>query len=1442
MKPPVETEQGEEPVQKSNGNVKGNGNVNGHAKNEEPPEILEVPEGLDREPTTDDKSSKGSSTAKGGKRKKISLRDNATFSWRDVGGWDASATDNEVKSEVTKLLKQIEYYVVDHFYGDLYWNTSLMFGTCFFAWLVARLGGGFLSLGLVLLVTNSVYRVEFRRFNRNVRDDMQRVAASNRLETSLESMEWMNSFLAKFWVIYMPALSEQVIYIANEVLKDQAPGFGIEKLSLDEFTLGTKAPRVDSVQSFTKKGQDHIEMIWKFSFAPNDTDDMTKNEIKRKIDPKVALGVTVGKAFISKSMPILVEDMSLKGRMRVTLKLTDTFPHVKLVSIQFLEAPQIDYKLKPVGGDTLGIDVMSFIPGLSSLVKSIIHANLGPMLYAPNSLDIDVEDMVAQQSNDSNGILAVTIKRMTNLKVSSEDASKKLTINPYLELNLLNNTNEDATQRTFIKKDTDNPVFLETKFLLVNQLENNFLKLSAYNLLPDKKDDEIIGATDFGLETLLQNPTHTGLTKSLIEGGKTVGKVEMDVRYYPAVPPLILDDGTKEIVTDSEIGIMKITLHEARKLDTSRSSYGLLNPYALIVVNGVVVKQCRMLRKTNEPSWDQTIEAFVTRQSETFVEIVIKDAAEDIRVGELNSNLQDLIFETSRGQKWFKCPKESEHGENPEIRVTATWKSLPMMNDGVIDTPFQLPIGGLRLHLRDATDLINLESVGEVDPYVRVLIDGKLVGKTAILDNTVNPIFNSVLFLPVSNENQHVLLEIMDQEVETKDRSLGTAAVHVNDFLKRNKEGFLLGYDGSDKVLEQEISYQGKSKGVLKYSVSFIPTIPVMSQSELDILKDKAVLERTRKMKELREKEDNEELMRKFPDTYELVEVDDAKIVSTSDKVHMPLEKALQYNAGAMVVHILGGHLSRPGLLIHTIFDDHTQPAGLSPRNLTKDVSSPSFAKAFIRDLQYSKLIFRLSDKMDVTHTKQVVAEREFKTINLLKESYDKPITVKMDKGNSIQIRLEFAPTPAKLAPLDTVLDVGIVKLEVISAENLKAVDSNGKSDPLATIKVDGVEVLRTDKKRKNLNPTWNESAVFPLLSRSRDIVLLEVCDWDLTHDEELLGSANLDLTSLPPNQPTEFKVNLNTQGTVNLRATFQPQYIRPLLNNKSGLPLDLKGVAGKPLELAGAVGGVGAAGVGAVGEVATGGLEVAGNAAKSGVEAVGSAVDKVGSAFKFGRSKKSKSNDDNDTSSESSGALESKAAVAAIAAPAIAADTTTSEKSSVHTGSPSKSTADVTTDSSYLPPPPKSRIGQLRSSGDYVRGHSRSSSSQTDASSIAPSINGSDPIPGRITIILAKGFDASSIFVKTHLKTSSREKEISKTRTAKKNKEDGSYSWSESCPFRSTSSGELLITVKEHHTLGKDHELGTATIQLTEIAGRIDDLQLPIGDGELLVNVRYGA
>ncbi|CAH2351101.1 tricalbin-3 [[Candida] railenensis] len=1365
---------------------------------------------------------------------KVSIRGASTFSWRNVGSWNAGGNSDKKKS--LEIVHRVETYIIDHLYGDWYWNTAIMLGTCYFCWLIGRIGGGILSLGFVLLFTQSVYRQEIRRFNRNIRDDLTRSEGINRLDNELETMEWLNSFLDKFWVIYMPALSETVLYQTNEILKDLAPGYGIEKLKLNEFTLGSKAPRVDSIKSYTRKGHDHIEMDWAFSFAPNDTDDMTKNEIKKKINPKVALGVTIGKAFISKEFPILVEDQTFKGRMNIKLKLNQNFPHVKTVEVQFLEPPTIDYSLKPVGGDTLGIDVMSFIPGLSNIVMTLIHGTLRPMFYAPNSFVVDVEELMASFNNDSIGCAVVTVKRAENLKLATSGKKTKAnSFNPYVQLKVENNP--DIEERTKTKKSINDPIFMETKFILINALEGNHLNFNVFDLIPDKPDDQLIGTVQFPLADLLQEDEHMGVVKNIMESGKVVGKLEFNLKWFPTLAPKVLEDGTKEAITDSEVGILKLNLHEARDLDLSDTAVGLLNPYAEIYINNELLKSCRQLIATNEPSWEQTLEALITEQSHTTVQVLVKDSANDTIVGALNSNLQDLIFETSRGQQWMKMPstdKVSGHGIQSNFRITAQWKALGM-HDDKIGTFRDASIGGLRVHLRSASDVINLESVGKVDPYIRCIMNGNLRARTATLANTLDPHFNAVYFFPVANEHQHILLQLMDAEDDGKDRPLGSCAINVYDFLKKSSDGHYLAYDGSNEVLEQPILYNGDKHGYLSYSVSFIPTLPVYSMDQRKN-KDKYLKSiEEKKADEAKKLAEDEKTYKEHPNEYEWVAIGDEDIIDDAPKLDVPLEKAIKYRSGNIVCHLLGGTFDKPDVYVHTLFDDHAYPAGVSDKSSGRNLKNPSLAECFIRDLPNSKVIFRLGNKVEINSEKEVLVEKTFDTINLLERSYAKPITLNLNTKNTVKVQFEYIPSPVKLAPLDTILDVGYIKIDLLGADNLPSVDSNGKSDPLCVVKLDGVEVFKTNKKRRTLDPVWNEAVEIPVQSRSRQVIMLEVYDWDLTHDDELLGRAVLDLSTIDPNESTPFKADLDKQGRVNLRVTFKPDYIRPKLSTTTGLQIDLNKVGDVPLQAVG-----GAANI--AGNVAGGGIGLASDTITKG----GSFIKGLGRGSKKSKDKKSDKSDkseksadttanggDADTSfSDVNSSQTEQNESNSDDSPKKSANQYANELQSLRSGQtqPSVHGAAPNILPELLPPPQRPNVGGV--------GHTRNSSSFTDNSSFIGN-EGTSSIPGRVNIIGGKGLPSGNIEVKVSLQNSEKEKDIFKTR-AGKNDKNGVINWNESIPFKSTSDATLVFHVREKHSFGKNKELGAATLPLSEVLNHSEDKHLAVGSGSITVNVRY--
>lgn len=1354
------------------------------------------------------------------------------FNWRVIGLWDAIETDSDRLKTLAAAAKT-EAYVMDHLYGDWVRNTVIPIGVCFFSWALARTGFSFLWLIVVLLSAASVYTAEFRRFNRNVRDNLTRISAANRLEDEYETMEWLNSFLAKFWVIYMPTLSEMVKYQTNEVLKDSAPGFGIEALSLDEFTLGNKAPRVDSIKSYTRKGNDHIEMDWAFSFTPNDTDDMTKNEIKKKINPKVALGVTVGKAFILKSLPILVEDMSFTGKMNIKLKLTENFPHVKMVSVQFLEPPVIDYALKPVGGDTFGLDIMTFIPGLSSFVNNLIHSNLRPMLYAPNSLDIDVEEIMAQQSNDSIGLLSVNVKRVIDLRSSGEVEDNKF--NPYVQLRLSNNA--ELCERTKVKKDTALPVFLETKNLLVNSLEGNHLIFDVFHMIPDKKDDLHLGILEVPLVDLLQSEIQLGVVKNLFDSGRVVGKIEYDLNWHPGLKHVTLDDGTKEEYIDVQTGIMKLSLYSAVDLDLTRSVLGILNPYAEVFVNDKLVKTSRRLRKTNEPDFGVSFESLVTEQARTQIQVLVKDSVDDAVIGRLDTNLQDLIFETSRGQQWITAPSVSEGGRPCKFRIGAKWRAINV-DDEQVEIQKNASIGGLKLHLIKATGLKNLEAVGNVDPYVKIIQDGKLKGRTCVIAKTSDPVFNNVFYLPVANEHQHILLDIFDAEPEGKDRHLGSSAVAVKDFLKKNEEGFYLGYNGEEDVIEQPVLYNGGYCGTFYFRVSFIPTIPIYTHAQLENFDEYLELKRKNEEIERKQAEADEELFKKNPTLYEWVEMED-DIVGEAPKSKLSLEDCIKSRSGNVVVHILHGSFNKPDNYVHVLFDDQAFPSVVTPKVETRTLTSSTVGEGFVRDLPNSKIVFRLSKVPEAIEERDVIVEKIFGTLDLLKNAYSKPTVVKIDQYNSVKVQLEFVPLSAEVEPMDTVLDVGHVKLDLVGAEHLAAADKNGKSDPFCMVKLNGVEIHRTDKKRKTLDPTWDDSVDFPMLSRSRDVLMLEVYDWDLTHDSRLLGRAHLDLSSLPPNELTPFQAQLDTLGTVNLRATFRPEFIRPKLSKKGGLPIDLTGVVG-------AVGGVGGAvvgGVGGVGGAVVGGATgLAGNAVGSGVGAVSDGLTK-GTGFLKGFGKKKGANPDRTADYDTSMASD---LVSVVSHQTARTSTTVSKKGQM------KPSTNHSLERARSPLPQEAArgresidalpniVGDLLPPPQRPTGpsHMRNVSGTSDVSSFTLTVFGANSIPGRVNIVSAEGFKSATLEIKATLSTLEKTKDVYKTRASKAT--GGVYNWSESFVFKAGPEAILLFTMREHHSFGRNVVVGSGQISLLDYVNTDDTITVPVADGLITVHLRY--
>lgn len=121
---------------------------------------------------------------------------------------------------------------------------------------------------MCLLVTFN--RITTHRFDRHARDDIQReLIRARSLEQDVEPVEWLNSFLQEFWLIFEPVLSAYVIENIDTYLVDYLPGF-LDSVRLTTFTLGSKPFRVENVKTIHETAPDTVVGLLELHFVALD--------------------------------------------------------------------------------------------------------------------------------------------------------------------------------------------------------------------------------------------------------------------------------------------------------------------------------------------------------------------------------------------------------------------------------------------------------------------------------------------------------------------------------------------------------------------------------------------------------------------------------------------------------------------------------------------------------------------------------------------------------------------------------------------------------------------------------------------------------------------------------------------------------------------------------------------------------------------------------------------------------------------------------------------------------------------------------------------------------------------------------------------------------------------------------------------------------------------
>lgn len=1260
-----------------------------------------------------------------------------------------------------------------------------------------------------MAICATYYRTSIRRVRRNFRDDITRELALKKLDTDVESLEWINSFMTKFWPIYQPVLAQTVINSVDQVLSSATPAF-LDSLKLKTFTLGSKPPRMEHVKTYPKAEDDVVMMDWKFSFTPNDTADMTTLQIKNKINPKVVLEIRVGKAMISKGLDVIVEDMAFSGIMRLKIKLQIPFPHVEKIEMCFLEKPTIDYVCKPLGGDTFGFDI-NFIPGLEGFILDQIHGNLSPMMYAPNVFPIEVAKMLAGTPVDQAiGVVAITLHGAQGLKNPDNFSG---TPDPYAVVTL--NRRAPLAQTKTIKEDA-NPRWNETHYVIVTSF-NDTLDIQVFDYNEFRKDREL-GVASFPLESFQDITDYENERLELRHDGKARGVLNCDIRFFPVLEATKLPNGTEEPPPESNTGILRFTVEQAKDLDGTKSLVGLLNPYASLLLNGKDIHQTKKLKRTNNPIWDNgSKEILITDRKNAKLGVVIKDDREiagDQVIGNYQIKLDDMLDLMKKGQDWYNLAGV----KTGRAKMMAQWKPVAISGIGAGTGGYVIPIGVMRLHFKCAKDLRNFETLGKSDPYVRVVMSGIERARTVTFKNNLNPEWDEVLYVPVHSPRERLQLDVMDAENMGRDRSLGLVEIFSGDFMSQDEETGEWKKNDAKALREDGLRLHGKgiAKGVLSYTVAFYPCLNIADPEDEQEQPDpstqpKKSLDVPRssdpgRLPSLEGKyngekgdPDREPTTPRTPTTPSMpASPRKSRDEKLPPKVFLSPQELLRHDSGLIIFKLMEADLPRSHTRIEVFVDDMAFPSYTSSVAKQRKNQFDEIGDCFIRELEFSKLTIKVcerSEKQEGGNKQHTLARLTGNTLDTLKQCLvsvstnsrmchlarqeeetnclqNNPTTLKMkdDEGKvySVKVSLKYVPVQMQLDPSESINNMGNLRVDVLDAQDLPSADSNGKSDPYVKFELNGQEVFKTKVQKKTLHPAWNEFFEVPVSSRTAAKFKATVWDWDFADKPDYLGATDVNLDQLDPFKAQEMRLVLDGKsGTLRLRLLFRPDYVTRTRQGTS----TFSGTFAAP------------------GRIVTGvaGAPIKGGVAMAGV--VGHGVGKGASFLKRGIMGSNRKKDDSETDSLT---------------PTISSNTipiiTTNDAEPVSELSlsqlnappapPSKdSPRPITPGDSATPPGPAS-------GGTQNHGRTRSIGASSVHSMLIPGVPSGT---ASFTVVSASGFSGSDVYVAITRIREGKSKQVAKTKHHKSS--SGVFRYDETFDVNCTPDSHFKIEVKSHNT-----------------------------------------
>ena len=503
------------------------------------------------------------------------------------------------------------------------------------------------------------------------------------------------------------------------------------------------------------------------------------------------------------------------------------------------------------------------------------------------------------------------------------------------------------------------------------------------------------------------------------------------------------------------------------------------------------------------------------------------------------------------------------------IMVWPATFSIPILDDETLRKRRKLRAEGegiLRIHVKSAAELLNVEYFKKSDPYCTIILhqEPPLKDKTLTINSNLNPQWNERFEFVVSDLDAMIDFSVKDYETAGKNRRLGSYSIEggVSSLLPNVEIDCQFSLTNKGKE---------KPKGFLNVMLQWKPFVdlPDFESAPPDPYYANAILfvklircenlissGEARMMMSVGSKKEYTPYVAGASPTFQhscnflvhnvmaqrlCVEVEAAEAMMSKITSAAPIPRTSKGPRSLGKIDMLLADIARQP----TGFQDRWQLSGVRHGSVELSVLVRFVEPKSTRKMKWDDVVAELKAKEAgfVLDSESLPAGRRGST-TFHGGSGSSPIVGPSNSSAQMEKRLSLSYV---YSPNDSSVGggprPGLLRIQVHEAHNLPDVNGNGFSDPYVTLHCEKHK-QKTKVIKKTINPTWDESFEFTIADANTAELVLHIKDHETLGKNTILGIVKMPLHAVGPTMEErefdlESKPGVRTRGTFSMSCEF---------------------------------------------------------------------------------------------------------------------------------------------------------------------------------------------------------------------------------------------------------------------------------------------------------------